>query len=80
MGAGRRLRLARFDRLGAIDALERARTLGATLEGLLDLALAHQLAGNLGAAVAAAEQATVIDPSSAEAWSRLAHTLPEPTS
>ncbi len=70
-----RLRLARFDRRGAIEALERARALGATVEGLLDLALAHQLAGDLGAAVAAAEQATVVDPTSAEAWSRLAHTL-----
>ncbi len=70
-----RLRLARFDRVGAIEALERARALGATVEGLLDLALAHQLAGDVGAAVAAAEQATVVDPDSAEAWSRLAHTL-----
>ncbi|MDO9354649.1 MAG: hypothetical protein Q7T55_13210 [Solirubrobacteraceae bacterium] len=70
-----RLRLARFDRAGAIEALERARALGATVEGLLDLALAHQLAGNVGAAVAAAEQATVVDPDSAEAWSRLAHAL-----
>lgn len=70
-----RLRLARFDRAGAIQALERARALGATLEGLLDLALAHQLAGDVGAAVAAAEQATVVDPASAEAWSRLAHAL-----
>ncbi len=70
-----RLRLLRFDRAGAIDALERARGLGPTLEGLLDLALAHQLAGNLGAELAACEQATIIDPDSAEAWSRLAHAL-----
>lgn len=70
-----RLRLARFDRDGAIEALERARVLGATVEGLLDLALAHQLAGDVGAAVAACEQATVVDPDSAEAWSRLAHAL-----
>lgn len=70
-----RLRLALFDRPGAITALERARSLGATVEGLLDLALAHQLAGDVGAAVAACEQATVVDPASAEAWSRLAHAL-----
>ncbi|MEH3053415.1 MAG: tetratricopeptide repeat protein [Patulibacter minatonensis] len=70
-----RLRLARFDRRGAIEVLERARALGATVEGLLDLALAHQLAGNVGAAVAAAEQATVVDPESAEAWTRLAYAL-----
>ncbi|MFT4035192.1 MAG: hypothetical protein QM679_06425 [Patulibacter sp.] len=70
-----RLRLARFDRRGAIVALERARSLGATAEGLLDLALAHQLAGDVGAAVAAAEQATVLDPDSPDAWSRLAHCL-----
>lgn len=70
-----RLRLARFDREGAISALERARSLGATVEGLLDLALAHQLAGDVGAAVAACEQATVVEPGSAEAWSRLAHAL-----
>ncbi len=70
-----RLRLALFDRTGAIAALERARSLGATVEGLLDLALAHQLAGDVGAAVAACEQATVVDPQSAEAWSRLAHAL-----
>jgi tetratricopeptide (TPR) repeat protein len=70
-----RLRLARFDRRGAIQAFERARTLGPTVEGLLDLALAHQLAGDVGAAVSACQQATVVDPSSAEAWGRLAHAL-----
>ncbi len=70
-----RLRLALFDRAGAIKALERARSLGATVEGLLDLALAHHLAGDVGAEVAACEQATVVDPESAEAWSRLAHAL-----
>lgn len=70
-----RLRLARFDRDGAIIALERARGLGATVEGLLDLALAYQLAGDVGAAVAACEAATVVEPRSAEAWSRLAHAL-----
>lgn len=70
-----RLRLAAWDRAGAIDALERARGLGATVEGLLDLQLAHQLAGDTGAAVAAAEQATVVDPDSGDAWARLAHAL-----
>ena len=46
----------------AIDALERARRLGPSVEGLLDLALAHHLAGDLGAEVTATEQATLLDP------------------
>jgi len=70
-----RLRLRLMDRDGAIEALERARELGPTVEALLDLALAQHLAGDLGAEVTACEQATVLDASSAEAWSRLAHAL-----
>src|SRR3954465_14223537 len=38
-----RLRLRLMDRAGALEALERARRLGPTVEGLLDLALAHHL-------------------------------------
>jgi len=40
-----------------------------------DLALAHHLAGNLGAEVTACEQATMLDDQSAAAWARLAHGL-----
>jgi tetratricopeptide (TPR) repeat protein len=64
-----------MDRAPAIDALERARRLGPSVEGLLDLALAHHLAGDLGAEVTATEQATQLDPSSAPAWTRYAHAL-----
>jgi tetratricopeptide (TPR) repeat protein len=70
-----RLRLRLMDRERAIDALERARELGPTLEGLLDLALAYHLAGDVGAEVSAVEAATRVDPESAEAWSRYAHAL-----
>ena len=70
-----RLRLRMMDRDGAITALDRARELRPTVEGLLDLALAYHLASDLGAEVTACEQATLIDDSSAEAWSRLAHAL-----
>jgi tetratricopeptide (TPR) repeat protein len=70
-----RLRLRLMHREAAIAALERARRLGPTVESLLDLALAHHLAGDLGAEVTAAEQATMLDDSSAEAWSRYAHAL-----
>jgi tetratricopeptide (TPR) repeat protein len=70
-----RLRLRLMDRALAIDALERARELGPTVEGLLDLALAYQLAGDVGAEVSIAEAATEIDPQSAQAWSRYAHAL-----
>jgi Flp pilus assembly protein TadD len=64
-----------MDRAGAVDALERARSLGPTVEGLLDLALAMQLGGDVGGEVSACEQATLLDPESADAWSRLAHAL-----
>ena len=46
---------------GRIDALEHARRLGPSVEGLLDLALAYHLAGDLGGEVTATEQATLID-------------------
>lgn len=70
-----RLRLRLLQRDAAIAALERARRLGPTVEGLLDLALAHHLAGDLGGEVTATEQATLLDPGSAPAWTRYAHAL-----
>jgi tetratricopeptide (TPR) repeat protein len=70
-----RLRLRLMDRAAAISALERARSLGPTVEGLLDLALAYHLAGDVGAEVSAAESATVIEPESRPAWSTYAHAL-----
>jgi len=70
-----RLRLALSDRPAAIAALQRARVLGASVEGLLDLALALKLAGDLGGELSVIEQATDVDPSSAAAWSRYAHAL-----
>jgi len=70
-----RLRLRQMDRPRAIQALERARALGPTVEGLLDLALAYHLAGDVGAEVSAAEAATRIDPESPAAWSQYAHAL-----
>jgi tetratricopeptide (TPR) repeat protein len=70
-----RLRLRLMDRPAAISALEHARLMGPTLEGLLDLALAYHLAGDVGAEVSAAEAATRIDPDSAPAWSTFAHAL-----
>ncbi len=70
-----RLRLRLMDRQAAISALEHARLMGPTLEGLLDLALAYHLAGDVGAEVSAAEAATRIDPQSPAAWSTYAHSL-----
>jgi tetratricopeptide (TPR) repeat protein len=70
-----RLRLRLMDRAGAIEALERARLTGPTLEIMLDLALAYHLASDVGAEVSAAEAATVIDPESQAAWSAYAHAL-----
>jgi tetratricopeptide (TPR) repeat protein len=70
-----RLRLRLMHRAAAIDALERARRLGPSAEGLLDLALAFHLAGDLGAEVTAAEQATQVAPGSREAWARYAFAL-----
>ena len=70
-----RLQLRLMNRDRAIDALERARRLGPSVDGLLDLGLAYHLAGDLGAEVTACEQATMLDEESGEAWSRLAHAL-----
>src|SRR3954452_18829608 len=70
-----RLRLRRFDRQGAYDALVRARSLHPSEEGLLDLALAAHLVGDLGTEVSACHQATLLDPESAAAWARYAHAL-----
>ena len=70
-----RLRLRLMDRERAIEALERARALGPSIAGLLDLALAYHLAGELGSEVTATEQATLLDPESAPAWARHAHAL-----
>jgi Flp pilus assembly protein TadD len=64
-----------MDRPAAIQALERARLVGPTVEGLLDLALAHHLAGDVGAEVSAAETATTLGPESQRAWSTYAHAL-----
>jgi tetratricopeptide (TPR) repeat protein len=70
-----RMRLRLMDRERALDALERARDLGPTVEGLLDLALARHLSGDVGGEVSACHDATLLDPESAEAWSRYAHSL-----
>jgi tetratricopeptide (TPR) repeat protein len=70
-----RLRLRLMDRDAALAALERARRLGPSADGLLDLALAYHLAGDLGAEVTACEQATELAPASSDAWTRYAHAL-----
>jgi len=70
-----RLRLRLMDRVGALDSLERALRFGPSVEGLLDLALARHLAGDLGGEVTATEQATHLAPQSAPAWARHAHAL-----
>jgi tetratricopeptide (TPR) repeat protein len=70
-----RLRIRLMDRQAAIAALERARLIGPSVEGLLDLALAYHLAGDVGAEVSAAQAATVIEPDSSAAWSTYAHAL-----
>jgi tetratricopeptide (TPR) repeat protein len=70
-----RLRLRLMDRAGAIDALRRAQSLEPSMEALLDLALALQLAGDVGGEVSACEQAVELDSESLPAWSRLAHAL-----
>jgi len=70
-----RLRLRLLDRDGAIYALERAQHMEPTIDGLLDLALAHHLTGDVGAEVSACEAATRLDPESQAAWARLAHAL-----
>jgi tetratricopeptide (TPR) repeat protein len=70
-----RLRLRLMQRDAALEALERAQTLGPSTDGLLDLALARQLAGDLGGEVSACEQAVSLAPDSVDAASRLAHAL-----
>src|SRR6202040_2416125 len=70
-----RLRLRLMDRPAAIAALEHARRLRPSVEGLLALALALHLAGDLGGELSACAQATHIEPQSAEAWARYAHAL-----
>jgi tetratricopeptide (TPR) repeat protein len=70
-----RLRLRAFDRAGARDALERAREVQPSEQGLLDLALVANLQDDLGAEVTACEQATTLYPDSAAAWARYAHAL-----
>lgn len=70
-----RLRLRLMDRSGAVSALEQARRTGPSLEGLLDLALAYHLIGDVGAEVSAAHAATELGPESPAAWSTYAHSL-----
>ncbi len=70
-----RLRLRLMDRPGAISALERARRAGPSVEGLLSLALAYHLAGDVGAEVSAAHAATLLEPDSLAAWRSYAHGL-----
>jgi tetratricopeptide (TPR) repeat protein len=70
-----RLRLALLDRVRALAALERARVLGASTDGLLDLALAAQLYGNIGTEVDATTAAVERSPHRVDAWVRHAHAL-----
>jgi tetratricopeptide (TPR) repeat protein len=70
-----RLRLRLLQSQAARVALEQARAIEPSVEGLLDLALANHLVGDVGGEVTATEQATQLDPESAPAWSRYAHAL-----
>jgi hypothetical protein len=70
-----RLRLSLMDGAAALPALERARLIKPSVEGLLDLALAHHLIGDVGGEVTACEQATQLDAGSRAAWARYAHAL-----
>jgi len=70
-----RLRLRLMDRTGAIDALEQARLIAPSMEGLLDLALAYHLDGDVGAEVSAAKAATQLGPDPRAAWATYAHSL-----
>jgi len=70
-----RLRLRLGNPSQAISALERAREIEPSVDGLLDLALAFHLAGDVGAEVSAAEAATRVEPKSRAAWSTYAHAL-----
>jgi tetratricopeptide (TPR) repeat protein len=70
-----RLRLRRFDRSGAREALQRACSIAPTEQALLDLALVAHLEGDTGAEVSACELAVELAPDSEGAWARLAHAL-----
>ena len=70
-----RLRLRLMQRRAALDALERARRLRPSLDGLLDLALAYHLAGDVGAEVSATTQAVQMFPDALDAWTRHAFAL-----
>jgi tetratricopeptide (TPR) repeat protein len=70
-----RLRLRLMDVAAAIEALGHAQQIAPSVEGLLDLALAHHLHGDVGAEVSAAEAAIRIDAASPAAWSAYAHAL-----
>jgi tetratricopeptide (TPR) repeat protein len=70
-----RLRLRLMQREAALDALERARRLGPSVDGLLDLALAYHLAGDVGAEVSATTQAVRMYPDALDAWTRHAFAL-----
>jgi tetratricopeptide (TPR) repeat protein len=70
-----RLRLRLLQSEAARNALETARALQPSVEGLLDLALAYHLTGDVGGEVAATEQAVALEPDNASAWSRHAHAL-----
>jgi len=70
-----RLRLRLGELPGAVEALRRAQSLHPSVEGLLDLALACSLSGDLGGEVSACEAATRLEPDSVDAWVRLAHAL-----
>jgi tetratricopeptide (TPR) repeat protein len=70
-----RLQLRLGDRDGARASLERAQRLEPSVDGLLDLALVHQLSGDVGAEVSACQAATLLAPDSLAVWSRYAHAL-----
>jgi tetratricopeptide (TPR) repeat protein len=70
-----RIRLRMMDRDSALDALERARGLGPSPEGLLDLATVRHLAGDVGGECSACHDATLLDSENREAWARYAHAL-----
>jgi tetratricopeptide (TPR) repeat protein len=70
-----RLRLRLGELAGAVEALRRAQSLHPSVDGLLDLALACSLSGDLGGEVSACEAATRLEPDSVDAWVRLAHAL-----
>jgi tetratricopeptide (TPR) repeat protein len=70
-----RLRLRLMQAGPARRALERARAIAPSHDGLLDLALACHLLGDVGAETSATEQATLVDGRSVEAWTRHAFAL-----